>query len=334
MGQEMEIQKALFQNIKEKLPQNVSFVHEIAELLEISYDSAYRRIRGEKDLSFVELSRISQHFGISIDTLFNVHSNNTVFKTHTLEPESFTVKEWLNTILADIKGMNLSREKEIIYSAKDPPVFHYFQFPEVAAFKVFFWEKTLAQFPEYEDKKLRLDDLDQDVWNIGQQIISTSAKIPTIEIWNEDTFNITLRQIEYYYISGYFHSKDDIKNLIDKVQQWVKHTQKQAELGFKFLVGSKPEGIENTFKLYENEVVLNDNTIYVRLDNMTAVYLTFNVLCLLITRDPVFCQKIEYFLRGLMKKSNLISLTGAKERNRFFNKVHHTIDQFKSRIDL
>ncbi len=333
MGQTIEIQKALFQSIKEKLPQNVSFVHEIAELLEISYDSAYRRIRGEKDLSFIELSRISQHFGISVDALFNIHSDNVVFKTHTLEPEKFTIKEWLRIILTDIKGIGLSREKEIIYAAKDPPIFHYFQFPEVAAFKVFFWEKTLAQFPEYEDKKLRLDDLDQDVWNIGQQIISTSAKIPTIEIWNEDTFNITLRQIEYYYISGYFASKDDLKNLIDKVQKWVKHIQKQAELGFKFLAGKEPEGIENTFKLYENEVVLNDNTIFVKLDNLTAVYLTFNVLGLLITRDPVFCQKIEFYLRGLLKKSNLISLTGAKERNRFFNKLLHTITQFRDRID-
>ena len=312
MGQNLEIQKTLFQKIKEKMPQNVSFVHEVAELLEISYDSAYRRIRGEKELSFMELSRISQHFGISIDTLFNIQSDNIVFKAHSLEPGKFTIKEWLELILADIKNINLSREKEIIYAAKDPPIFHYFQFPEVAAFKVFFWEKTLFQFPEYDNKKLRLDDFDKDILNIGQQIISTSAKIPTIEIWNEDTFNITLRQIEYYYIAGYFEKKDDIKNLIDKVQKWVRHIQKQAELGFKFLAWKEPEGIENTFKLYENEVVLNDNTIHVTLDDITAVYLTFNVLCLLITRDPEFCQKIEFYLRGLIKQSNLISISGTK----------------------
>jgi hypothetical protein len=333
MGQALEIQKALFQKIKEKLPQNVSFVHEIAELLEISYDSAYRRIRGEKDLSFAELSKISQHFGISVDTLFNVQSENVVFKAHHLVPGKFTIKDWLGTILTDMKGISLSREKEIIYAAKDPPVFHYFQFPEVAAFKVFFWEKTLFQFPEYEQKKLRLDDLDKDIWSLGQQIASISAKIPTIEIWNEDTFNITLRQIEYYYISGYFEKKDDIFNLIDKVTKWIQHIQKQAELGFKFLSGGSPDGIENNFKLYENEVVLNDNTIYVKLDDLTAVYLTFNVLCLLITRDPDFCQKIELYLRGLIKQSNLISLTGAKERNRFFNRLLHTIEQFRNRID-
>ena len=34
-----EIQDQLFQQIKEKMPSNVSFVHEIAELLGISYDS-------------------------------------------------------------------------------------------------------------------------------------------------------------------------------------------------------------------------------------------------------------------------------------------------------
>lgn len=329
----MEKQKALFQQIKEKLPQNVSFVHEIAELLEISYDSAYRRIRGEKDLSFNELSKISLHFGISIDALFNIQSNNVVFKFLSLEPGTFTIKNWLEVILKDMKGMTLSREKEIIYAAKDPPVFHYFQYPEIAFFKIFFWEKTLFQFPEHEDKKLRLDDFDNDIWNIGQQIVSTSSKIPTIEIWNEDTFNILLRQIEYYYVSGYFYQKDDIKNLVDKLKKWIKHIQKQAELGFKFMVDQPAEGIENSFKFYENEVVLNDNTIYVKLDNLRAVYLTVNVLCLLITRDPDFCGKVEYYLRGLLQKSNLISSTGAKQRNRYFNKLLYTIDQLENRIN-
>jgi len=58
----MELQSLLFQQIKEKTHPHLSLVDEISELLEISYDSAYRRIRGEKALSMGELSKVSQHF--------------------------------------------------------------------------------------------------------------------------------------------------------------------------------------------------------------------------------------------------------------------------------
>ena len=41
----------LMQRIKEALPKNISLVDELADLLKISNDSAYRRMRGQTDLS-------------------------------------------------------------------------------------------------------------------------------------------------------------------------------------------------------------------------------------------------------------------------------------------
>ena len=87
-----EIQKALFQQIKGKLPPNIYFVHEISEVLGISDDSTRRRIRGEKTLSFEELYKLSTRFGISIDSLFNVQSRNVIFNCHAVEAEKFQVR--------------------------------------------------------------------------------------------------------------------------------------------------------------------------------------------------------------------------------------------------
>jgi len=172
-----------------------------------------------------------------------------------------------------------------------------------------------------------------EIINMGRQLLSVSNKIPTIEIWNEDTFNITLRQIEYYKVSGYFEKNDDILNLCDKLLKWVDHMRKQAECGFKYLYGEPAEGLENTFSMYENEVVLNDNTILVKSDGPTTVYLTFNTLSLLITQSAAFCENVDNYFNKLITKSNLISVSGAKERNRFFNKLLHTIEEFRKRME-
>ena len=333
MEQVPDIQKALFEQIRERIPSQASFVHEVAELLGISYDSAYRRIRGEKALDINDLYKLAGAFNISLDALFKLGGNKILFDYFTLEPDKLGLKEWLGMILADTRRISQAKEKEIIYAAKDPPIFHHFQMPELAAFKMFVWQKTLCQFPEFEDKLFRLDDMDMEVINMGRQLLLLSTKIPTTEIWNEDTFNITLRQMEYYRVSGFFKKEEDLFILCEKLEKWIHHIKKQAECGFKFMYGEPAEGIEDTFKMYENEVVLNDNSIFVRRDDVRTVYLTFNTLSLLVTQSPFFCTNIDNYFSKLIRKSNLISVSGAKERNRFFNKLISIVSDFKKRIE-
>lgn len=328
----METQTFLFQKIKESIPAHISLVNEISDLLKISYDSAYRRIRGEKAISIKELYLLSKHFNISCDALFNIQSDNVNFKHYPIVPPDFGVKDWLKTILQDIRKIQHTQTNTMIYAAKDPPLFHYFQFPEIGAFKMFFWEKTLFQFPQLKNQKFTLGYLDDEIRQIGEQILATSVKIPTIEIWNEDTFNITFRQIEHYWVSGLFERKEDIEILCEKLYDWINHIKKQVELGFKFIYGTEETGVENTYKFYENEVVLNDNTIFIETNSFTATYLTYNVLSLLLTTDPQFCAGVKNYLDGILKESILISSVNAKERNRFFNKLLSKIEQFRETL--
>lgn len=328
-----DIQKALFEQIRQRLPANTSFVHEISELLNISYDSAYRRIRGEKPLDIHDIQKLAVTYNISIDGLMQVGGNRVLFDYFSLDPGRISMKDWIKLILSDTKKINEASEKQIIYAAKDPPIFQQFQFPEISAFKMFVWQKTLFQFPEFQGKKFRLDEFDHEIVEMRKQLLSMSLKIPTIEIWNEDTFNITMRQIEYYRVSGYFAKEDDVFNLCDKLEKWIDHIRKQAELGFKYIYGEPAEGFENTFSMYENEVVLNDNSILVTRDDQKVVYLTFNTLNLLITQNPAICANIEDYLNKLIRKSNLISVSGAKERNRFFNKLQQTVSDLKKRLE-
>jgi len=57
-----EIQQQLFQLIKTKLPTDASVADEVAKLLNISSDSAYRRIRAEKQITFEELYTLATQF--------------------------------------------------------------------------------------------------------------------------------------------------------------------------------------------------------------------------------------------------------------------------------
>lgn len=332
MKQIESTQDILFQTIRSGLAPNISFVHELSELLEISYDSAYRRIRGEKELSLEELKKICLHYQISIDSLINFKSNHVIFNSLAIGENGLDIEKWLQSLLLAIKKIYCAREKEIIYAAKDIPVFYYFEFPEIAAFKIYFWNKALIPASGYENKKLTLE-VPESLYNIGRQLLSQYVKIPTIELWSEETISSVIRQIEYCFLSGFFARNDDVFRLCDVLEAWLAHVQSQAEYGFQYMFGSPAEGVGNNYRLYHNEVLVTDNTILVKTDGQKTSYNTYNVINQLITTNPVFCDQIENSLRNLMQKSTMISGTSAKERYRFFNTLNEKVKALRIRIE-
>jgi hypothetical protein len=74
-----DLQKDLFVLIKESLPSHISLVDSIGDLLDISYDSVYRRIRGEKQLTLNELKKICSHYQLSLDQLFELKNETVLF---------------------------------------------------------------------------------------------------------------------------------------------------------------------------------------------------------------------------------------------------------------
>jgi predicted transcriptional regulator len=60
------IQEVFVKTLKELVPPNVSLVDEIADILGVSTDSVYRRLRGETDFSLEEIYVICKKYPISI----------------------------------------------------------------------------------------------------------------------------------------------------------------------------------------------------------------------------------------------------------------------------
>ena len=59
------VQLQFLRKIEDIIPSNSSLVYELSDVLEISIDSAYRRIRGETALSIVDVIKLCDHFKIS-----------------------------------------------------------------------------------------------------------------------------------------------------------------------------------------------------------------------------------------------------------------------------
>ena len=86
-------QEFLFQRIKELLPPHASLVDTVAEILHISSDSSYRRIRGETPVVLDEARELCQHFKLSLDQILNVKSGATLFQNVRIDLKNYSYEK-------------------------------------------------------------------------------------------------------------------------------------------------------------------------------------------------------------------------------------------------
>lgn len=319
------IQVSFFNHIKSILPPHLSFVDEVAELLNISNDSAYRRIRGEKPITLDEVERLSSHFKISLDQFLHLQTDSFIFSGNLADSKNFVFEKWMEAILGQMKYMNSFTEKHLYYLTKDLPFYQPFQIPELAAFKYFFWRKSILHYEEMRGVKFTVKNLDPLHEEIGKKIVEVYNEIPSTEIWNIESINSTIRQIEFYRESKVFQSAEDAQCLYDKIALLIDHMEKEAELGAKFAINSSPKPNAGSFTMLVNEVMLGDNTFHAVLDGKRITYLNHSVINFVGTKDERFTAYMQGALENLIRKSTQISVTGEKERSRFFNRLRDKI---------
>jgi len=326
-----EIQFRIFEKIKQLLPANISFVDELAIQLNISNDSAYRRIRGEKLLSIEELLRLGTAYHISFDSLLKNELNNVSFNYRAIN-SNISFEAYFNSILENLKLISGFKNKELIYVAKDLPLLQYFEYPTITAFKIFFWYKTILGDSKFNVEQFNPSLIPNSIFETGRQIRGAYIKIPSTEVWNKESINSTLNQIEFYYDNGFLEDRDLLSTIFEELKQLVLQVKEDAALGYKTSLTYPATNDKDNFKLYYNEVTIGDNTIFFNMDDRKIAFITHNVLNILSTTNPEFCNETHRMLLTIINKSNLISVVSQKQRNSFFNDILRKIETLRSSI--
>ncbi len=327
-----EIQQQLFQLIKTKLPAEASVADEVAKLLDISSDSAYRRMRGEKQITFEEVYVLAQHFRISLDQLMGIATGGILFQGNFVNEKTYGFEQYLTGIYHTMAYFNSFKNKELYYSCKDMPLFHHFYVREFAAFKWFFWLKTYLQFPGFAKKKFRFSDYPDELFQLDQKVLDIYSQLASREIWNIESMSIFFRQVEFYRDGNVFESDEDVLKLYEALEKIWDHLEKQAALGYKFRIDDPEQKPLGEYKMYFNEVLLGDNSILVVTDNLKMAFMTHTTFNFMMTRDVSFTENMFKHMQTQMKRSTLISEVSEKERSRFFRIIRDRIQKRKEAL--
>ncbi len=192
-----------------------------------------------------------------------------------------------------------------------------FLFPEIAAFKIFFWSRTINNQSELSHKQFSFADYPfTECYELGQLILQKHNQMHSVELWNLESIHSTINQISYYKDAGVFKTDEDFIKVCDSFVQLISHLQLQAERGKKHMPGMNGD-VQGKIDFYVNELILGNNTILLQLNEQRITMITYNILNYLTCADERFADKAFGAYYNLLNRSALISVTGEKERSKF-----------------
>jgi hypothetical protein len=328
------IQQELFKTIRSKMAAHLVVADEIANVLDISTDSAYRRMRGETIISLDELGKLCLHYHISLDELMNIQTGAFLFQGNIIDSNTFRYDKYIQSMLQSFTYMASFKEKEFYYLCKDIPVFQHYHFREIAAFKYYFWMKTILHFPDFKQRKFSFAAYTDELFETEKKILDLYCRLNVVEIINLETINSTIRQIEFYRDGQMFEKDEDIWKIYTALEKLMDHLEAQADAGYMYHYDDAEKKPQGTYRFYYKEVILGDNTMLAILDVMKISYIVHSGVNYMMTRDVAFGNYTFDTVQNLMQKSTLISSTGKNERARLFKFLRNKITRQKESLKV
>lgn len=308
-------QQNFLEAIKKELPSKSSLIDIVATVLDISYDAAHRRVSNKSKLSLEEGIELAKYFGISIDQLFSNEQEQMVAVKKTAPVTDMeSLLKYYNNSYKSLEPLISQKDVEIIYSAKDLPIFYTSSDDILTKFKMYAWLKILN--PTSMDIPFHKFNPSLSLLEAAKRLGNIYDNLKTTELWDTTTINSTLKQIHFYFESNTLKANNALE-ICDELDDLIRNIAKKV-------VQEK-----DRFKFYYNELLLMNNRVLFKTPKVKSLYVPFTILSYYRTNDVKTCNQAEDFLNIQMEGSKLLSTSGEKERNLFFNKMHKKIDALR-----
>jgi transcriptional regulator with XRE-family HTH domain len=327
----MKFQELFFDRLRAVMKPNLSAADQIADVLNMSKDAVYRRLRGDSPLTFDDAVKLATHFNVSLNSLEG-NQNMVLFKRKPNIQSLEDFRRYLEDSLQLLEGTSLFRKKQMIYSAKDIPIFYQFKFRELGAFKMYVWLKSIYGVEKILGEHYSLKNIPDDILALGNKLWLAYSKIPCMEIWNDTTMLSLLKQVEYYYEAGMLASKEEALLICEQIKDMIRMIYKQTLTGMRLNPVDEDMETGIPYEMYVHELLIMDNHIIIEQDNQLTYLIPYAGVNYLSTRNPELCEAMRSYMSQQTKKSALITNFSEKERNKFFIKMRARVDLLIEKI--
>jgi len=325
------LQKQFFHQLKKKLVSEKSMVSELMQLLGLGKTSIYRRLSGESILSLAETMKIARQYNMLLDQFVYPDESRMIVDFPVMENPIRNAADFLSDIELDMVLASQLDQVSIDFISREIPLFHYFNFPELTAFKAYIWSRTIWRLPEFQDRQFSLNQI-KGLLRHQKNILKYYNQMPGTEIWSTDSLAITLLQIEHYLFDDMFKYPEEALLLCQQLKQLFEHLFEMTTHGKKFPMGKKPKADSPDFSLYHNQLAHSNSFILVASPKVNMSFVTIDNLHTVKSTDAQFFYFMNNWKNNLIKQSIHISTKAARPKIKFFNKIEKQILAFEKKI--
>ncbi|MBF0648924.1 MAG: hypothetical protein ACK5KN_02255 [Dysgonomonas sp.] len=316
------INEMLVTSINNSLPEGEKLVSFLMDLLNLSRESAYRRIRNEIPFTFEEVIAISLKLGLSLDEIAGQEQKNRAFFDLPVpkSADPLDVYSEIVDVAAEIyKKMQKSKESEIFFTANQLPFPYYMLYENLSKFYYYKWIHKTQEVP----LNFYLSEFSppSQVSTVHKRYRYAATKVNQVTAILCPSFILsTVKEIIYFYRrrlitkEELFLLQEDLYKVINKLEN---DTRK----------GVDENGVKTD--LYCSTLNIASNSIWFRHDNETGTqFWTYT--------DPITVYNTEVSKRhkmwidSLLKYSTLISQSNEIQRSEFFNKQNEYVKNIES----
>ena len=317
----MDAQKIFFNTIKQNLSSNMRLADEVSDVLKVSPDSAYRRIRGEKELTMNEMAKLCQHFNISMDSVTNYQSGNVLFNYTSLEVNNLNNYYLYMQQLANLMGsIANAKEKEIYFMAVDIPLLHFTPFMELALFKIYTWFQGVDRLTITYDEFVKQIDVHL-LKSIYDKITNAYHQIPSTEIWTYNTIDPIIHLLDYFPDLNCFEKKETFSLICHQLLQLIECIEKFTEKEQKVY-----KGRDVFFRMYLSPLAIINDFMITKRDGINVTTIKLYTINGIFTSDDNFCSEVEKWMHNSISASLSLSGHSSRERFQFFHKLKSRVN--------
>lgn len=316
-----DVKYKLISIIKDYISKDNAIKDHLIDILDISKEGFYRRIKGEINFSFSEIAKIAKELGISLDNIIGTKKQNGVqFKL--LYPTTKSIEEILqesmeqkylmfNNIISKAEYSSLKMATNTL------PLALYCRYRYLSKFLLYKWmyqtSKVLPNYSysEYTVPKNTLEYLKRYAYKTSEH------KSPLTFIIDEKMYNSTIIDIEFFYK----------RNLIDLESM---HLLKQDLLSsLETLESFSIEGIMpggGSIEIYLSSINLDRTYIFIESGRQKYSEFVLYSMTSLISTDNIICRIQEAWIDSLKKYSTLITQCNEIQRHNFFSSQRELIN--------
>jgi hypothetical protein len=312
----------LTEKVLKIIPSNIKPVEYLMELLELSKESAYRRLRGDIPFTFDEVVKLSMDLGFSIDELIIENNEGRVFFGMDSLASSNPSKSFLNLLNdyhRDILTLNKTRNGEALITAnRISEVFTAF-FDKLFKFSYFKWIHQACE----TSMTTSYSDL-----IIPEEILEAQKKIKTgtpncnksTFIVDSNLFTNMIKEIAFYHKRKFINA-EELLELKDELMNYLRMIEKIAQTGTGYS-GSK-------YDIYLSSVNIGANSSYLNYGDHEVSRFYTHSHNPIITNDPRICSAHKRRIESLKKYTTLISLSNEILQTKYFEQQRTEIENLK-----